>query len=84
MILLDLMMPEVDGFMFVEIIRLNKKWRDIPIVVVTAKNLTMEDREQLTGGVEEILQKGGQDLKGLVSTIRSRIDAYAKAEKRQS
>ncbi|MDP1762187.1 MAG: response regulator, partial [Deltaproteobacteria bacterium] len=44
LILLDLMMPEMDGFQFIERVRQHKNWRTIPIVVVTAKDLTKEDR----------------------------------------
>ena len=57
-ILLDLMMPEMDGFEFVAEFRRHEAWRAIPVVVVTAKDLTREDRERLNGHVERILQKG--------------------------
>jgi len=43
LILLDLMMPEMDGFQFIDRVRQHKNWRTIPIVVVTAKDLTKED-----------------------------------------
>jgi signal transduction histidine kinase/DNA-binding response OmpR family regulator len=56
-IVLDLMMPEMDGFEVIEQLRHHPKWRDIPVVVVTAKDLTDEDRRRLNGGVERILQK---------------------------
>jgi CheY-like chemotaxis protein len=58
LILLDLMMPVMDGFDFVLGLRANEEWREIPIIVVTAKDLTEEDRFRLTGGVETIIQKG--------------------------
>jgi CheY-like chemotaxis protein len=60
-ILLDLMMPEMDGFEFVDAIRERPEWRDIPVLVITAKDLTSEDRARLNGGVERILQKSGRD-----------------------
>ena len=56
-IVLDLMMPEMDGFEVIEQLRHHAEWRDIPVVVVTAKDLTDEDRRRLNGGVERILQK---------------------------
>jgi signal transduction histidine kinase/DNA-binding response OmpR family regulator len=56
-IVLDLMMPEMDGFEVIEQLRRRAEWRDIPVVVVTAKDLTEEDRRRLNGGVERILQK---------------------------
>jgi len=57
-ILLDLMMPEMDGFQFLEELRQHKSWRSIPVIVMTAKTLTAEDRQRLNGSVEKILQKG--------------------------
>ena len=51
-IMLDLMMPEMDGFEFLEKLRGRPDWRDIPVVVITAKDLTDEDRNRLNGGVE--------------------------------
>jgi CheY-like chemotaxis protein len=56
-IVLDLMMPEMDGFEVIDHLRRHAEWRDIPVVVVTAKDLTDEDRRRLNGGVERILQK---------------------------
>jgi CheY-like chemotaxis protein len=51
------MMPEMDGFQVVAALQENPQWRDIPIVVLTALDLTTEDRRRLSGGVEEILSK---------------------------
>jgi CheY-like chemotaxis protein len=56
-IVLDLMMPEMDGFEFLEELRKRAEWRHIPVVVVTAKDLTEEDHRRLNGEVERILQK---------------------------
>jgi CheY-like chemotaxis protein/anti-sigma regulatory factor (Ser/Thr protein kinase) len=56
-ILLDLMMPEMDGFEFLEALRKRAEWRHIPVVVVTAKDLTEEDHRRLNGWVEHVLQK---------------------------
>ena len=58
LILLDLMMPEMDGFEFAEKLRENKDWLDIPVVVITAKDLTKDDHNRLKGNVEAIMQKG--------------------------
>jgi signal transduction histidine kinase/DNA-binding response OmpR family regulator len=56
-IVLDLMMPEMDGFEFLDELRHHAEWRDIPVVVVTAKDLTEEDHRRLNGEVERVLQK---------------------------
>jgi signal transduction histidine kinase/CheY-like chemotaxis protein len=59
LILLDLMMPEMDGFEFVNRVREKSEWALIPIVVLTAYDLTNEDRRRLNGYVETIIQKAG-------------------------
>jgi CheY-like chemotaxis protein len=60
-IVLDLIMPEMDGFEFLETMRRRAEWREIPVVIVTSKDLTAEDRDRLTGGVERVIQKTGRD-----------------------
>jgi signal transduction histidine kinase/DNA-binding LacI/PurR family transcriptional regulator/CheY-like chemotaxis protein len=61
-IFLDLMMPEVDGFTFLETIRSEDKWRSIPIIVITGQSLTEEDINRLNIGVTTVLSKGIYDL----------------------
>jgi CheY-like chemotaxis protein len=56
-IVVDLMMPEVDGFELLDALRSNDGWREIPVLVLTAKDLTDEDRARLNIGIERILQK---------------------------
>jgi CheY-like chemotaxis protein len=70
LILLDLMMPEMDGFEFVAALRQVPDWRSIPVVVLTAKDVTEEDRLRLNSSVEKIIQKGGYNLDELVAEIR--------------
>jgi CheY-like chemotaxis protein len=60
-IILDLMMPKMDGFEFMDQLRGRPDWREIPVVVITAKDLTDEDRDRLNGGVERIIQKSNRD-----------------------
>lgn len=57
-VLLDLMMPEMDGFEFLSEMHLHQDWRSIPVIVITAKDLTEEDRARLNGHVSRVLQKG--------------------------
>jgi DNA-binding response OmpR family regulator len=61
LVLLDLMMPEMDGFEFLEAVRGGADPSAVPIVVITAKELTEDDRLRLNGGVERIVQKGSRD-----------------------
>ena len=58
LVLLDLMMPEVDGFSVLEKIKLDKSLHEIPVIVITAKDLSREDYRRLSGKVESLLQKG--------------------------
>ncbi len=70
LILLDLMMPEMDGFEFVEALRANPAWVQIPVVVVTARDLSGEERERLERHVRKVLQKGALTADALAREIR--------------
>jgi len=74
-VLLDLMMPEMDGFEFVAEFRRHAAWRAIPIVVITARDLSRDDRERLNGYVEKILQKGAHDRDQLLAEVRDLVTA---------
>lgn len=58
LVLLDLMMPEVDGFTILDTMKADQELRNIPVIVITAKDLTSEDYKRLSGRVESLLQKG--------------------------
>jgi threonine synthase len=58
LVLLDLMMPEVDGFEVLDTIRADKDLADTRIIVITAKHLTASERRRLSGQIELLLQKG--------------------------
>jgi GAF domain-containing protein/CheY-like chemotaxis protein/HAMP domain-containing protein len=74
-ILLDLMMPEVDGFDFLRRFRKHETWRMIPIVVVTAKDLSPEDHQRLNGYVAKILQKGAYTRDTFLAEVRDMVAA---------
>jgi len=74
-VLLDLMMPEMDGFEFVAEFRRHEAWRAIPIVVVTARDLSRDDRERLNGYVQKILQKGAHSREELLADVRDLVAA---------
>ncbi len=69
-ILLDLMMPEMDGFEVVAALQGDKDWRDIPVIVITSLDLNAKDRERLNSGVESVLVKEKFRPEDLVERIR--------------
>jgi len=58
LILLDLMMPEIDGFGVLEVLQSEEELQEIPVIVVTAKELTADERARLSGHIQALLQKG--------------------------
>jgi CheY-like chemotaxis protein len=79
LILLDLMMPVMDGFEFVMEMRKRDASRAIPIVVVTAKDVTEEDRRRLNGDVAGLIQKGGLDREAMLALLRKQVDAIGRS-----
>jgi signal transduction histidine kinase/DNA-binding response OmpR family regulator len=73
LILLDLVMPVMDGFEFVREVRLQEPANEIPIVVVTAKDLTEEDRRRLNGSVVSLIEREGLDPDALVELLREHL-----------
>jgi CheY-like chemotaxis protein len=76
------MMPVLDGFSVVSALREREAWHGIPVVIITAKELTAEERVWLNGSVARILEKGalGQDL--LLSEVRKLVSASIASHKR--
>jgi len=70
-------MPEMDGFEFLDVVRRDARWREIPVIVITAKVLTEEDRRRLNGGVEAVVQKGGRTQQALLDEVRTLVAARA-------
>jgi CheY-like chemotaxis protein len=68
-ILLDLIMPEMDGFEFIGRVRAEPCHRDIPIVVITAKALTADERSKLNSHMQGFVQKGDADGAALLAAI---------------
>jgi threonine synthase len=72
LIILDLMMPETDGFAVLDSLKQNSQTADIPVIVVTAKELTEEEKNRLKGRVHTLMQKGefmGDDLADEVKAL---------------
>ena len=75
--LLDLSMPEMDGFTFVNSVKKIDRLRHVPIIVVTALDLSDDERRRLNSHVEKILVKGAYRLADLVEEIKARVEAQA-------
>ena len=73
LILLDLMMPEMDGFQLITQLRRHPQWRSIPVIVITAMDLTPGDRLDLNGYVDQILCKGTCDSEELLQEVRDLV-----------
>jgi signal transduction histidine kinase/DNA-binding response OmpR family regulator len=72
-VLLDLMMPGVDGFEVLEAMRREAAWRDIPVIIITAKDLDREDLARLNGRAERVFQKGAYNRTELIGIVHGII-----------
>ena len=80
-ILLDLMMPEMDGFAVVAALQKEAGWRDIPVIVITSLDLDAKDRERLNSGVQSVLVKETFRPAELVERIRRLVQTKPAADK---
>jgi CheY-like chemotaxis protein len=83
-ILLDLMMPELDGFGVVSALRERETWHDIPVIIITAKELTEEEREWLNGSVVRILEKNAPGREALLSEVRELVVTSIGARRKEN
>ncbi len=77
-ILLDLMMPEMDGFEFIARVRAEPRWQRIPVIVVTAKTLAAEDFAQLNGQVQHLVHKGEHSGKTVLAALDELVPRHAR------
>lgn len=75
LILLDLILPDMDGFQFIDIISAKPSWRKIPIVVVTAKDLSPDEHQSLNRSVRKIVKKGVYSRRELLDIVRTTMRA---------
>ena len=74
LIVSDLTMPGIDGFGLVEELKLDPRTKDIPVVVVSAKDITPEERKRLNGHVEALYQKGSLPPRKFVDQVIQTIE----------
>jgi CheY-like chemotaxis protein len=72
-ILLDIMMPEMDGFQVIEALHKNEDWRHIPVIVITAKELTREEQVLLAKYSETLFLKKSYSTRNLITAVIDRI-----------
>jgi YesN/AraC family two-component response regulator len=85
LILLDLMMPELDGFGVLEALRSRESTRDIPVIVLTARTLNEADMARLNRGVVSVLEKGVLNVDetlARVATVLTHVNQFGSATKR--
>ena len=75
LILLDLMMPVMDGFGFLAELRTRPEWQQIPVIVITAKDLSADDRDRLAGNVEAVLEKNAYTRDQLLQRVSEAVAA---------
>ncbi len=76
-ILCDLMMPRMDGFELIGLLGRNDAWRHVPVIVVTAKDMTADDYQRLTGSVEKVVLKGSYTRDELLNHIERLVNNLA-------
>jgi PAS domain S-box-containing protein len=80
-VVLDLLMPEMDGFAVVEAMRTDPAWQAIPVVVVTARELSDDERQDLLRRVDQVVPKGGHSLTELTEIIRQSLARHEQPAK---
>jgi CheY-like chemotaxis protein len=81
LVLLDLMMPEMDGFQFLERLRDRPEWLKVPVVVLTAKDLTADERAYLAERTVLVLGKSAQPITSLGTALAAIATQRHSAEK---
>jgi CheY-like chemotaxis protein len=79
-VLLELLMPEMDGFVFAEELHKHAAWRSIPIVVMTNKDITTDDRQRLHGFVETVLRKSEYSRDERLTKVRGLVARIGRHE----
>ena len=84
LIVSDLTLPGIDGFGLVEELKLDPRTKDIPVVVVSAKDITWEERKRLNGHIEAVYQKGSLSTKKFVDEVITVIEEYNEPQGEQT
>ncbi len=80
LIILDLTMPEMDGFSVLEELKFDPRTKKIPVIVVSAKDITAEELQRLNGYIEGLYQKGSIPVRAFVNQVVEVVEQKGKAE----
>jgi DNA-binding response OmpR family regulator len=69
-----LMMPQMDGFELVAELQRHSEWRHIPVIIITARDLSSEDRARLNSGIEAVMMKEAFSPAKLIERIRDLLN----------
>jgi len=83
LIILDLTMPEMDGFSVMEELKLDQRTKKIPVIVVSAKDITAEEQERLNGSIEGLYQKGSIPVRAFVNQVVEVIEQKGRSEDKE-
>ena len=72
-VVLDLMMPEMDGFEFLDAVAARSEWREMPVIVVTAKQLTASERERLSQQARKVIEKATVTKTDLAAAVSEAV-----------
>jgi threonine synthase len=80
LIVSDLTMPGIDGFGLVEELKLDPRTKDIPVMIVSAKDITVDERKRLNGHIQAVYQKGSLSTKKFVDKVINVIEESSEIE----
>ena len=80
LIVLDLTMPEMDGFTVIEELKFDQRTKKIPVIVVSAKDITAEEQKRLTGSIEGLYQKGSIPIRAFVNQVVEVVEQKERPE----
>jgi threonine synthase len=83
LIIADLTMPGIDGFGMVEELKLDPRTRDIPVVIVSAKDITPEERKRLNGHIQAVYQKGSLPTRKFVDQVINVIEETSESKEQE-
>jgi len=74
-VILDLIMPDMDGFAVIDNLRHDRSTRDLPVIIVTAKDLSSADHQRLRESAQQIVRKGGMDRRRLLHELGTALES---------